>query len=160
MRSSQDNPYRCTTKSSKYLRLYCRNQRHLCATAPVLQALELARQTNDNIKDEIWHELAQVQHKYWQHDSAAQLAKLQKLQGRMQHVLQEQHLREQQVCTLCLLTSGNTFSSGWVNIPSRSSRERLLREVMIGFMITLPFHRSHACLKHLLCSSKRTVSLF
>lgn len=67
-----------------------------------LQALELARENNDSIKDEIWHELAQVQFGRWQHDSAARLMTEEHLQQRMQRVLDEQHRREQQVRLLRL----------------------------------------------------------
>lgn len=66
----------------------------------MLQALESARENNDSIKDEIWHELAQVQYGRWQHDSEAQLLKEEQLQQRMQYVLDEQHRREQQVSLL------------------------------------------------------------
>ena len=58
------------------------------------QALDLAREGNDNIKDEIWHELAQVQYVRWQHESAQQLQSQQQLQERMQQVLQLQHRQE------------------------------------------------------------------
>ena len=57
----------------------------------VVQALELARQGKDCIKDEIWHELAQVQYMHWQHDSAAQLRAQRALQDRMHCLLQQQH---------------------------------------------------------------------
>ena len=58
------------------------------------QALDLAREGNDNIKDEIWHELAQVQYMRWQQESAEQLLSQQQLQERMQQVLQLQHCQE------------------------------------------------------------------
>lgn len=58
------------------------------------QALEGARQKDDNIKDEIWHELAQVQYLCWEQESAAALQKQQLLQGRMHHLLQQQRDHE------------------------------------------------------------------
>ena len=60
----------------------------------VLQALDGARQKNDSIKDEIWHELAQVQYLCWQQESEAALEKQQLLQSHMQHLLQQHHSRE------------------------------------------------------------------
>lgn len=58
------------------------------------QALEGARQKDDNIKDEIWHELAQVQYLCWEQESAAAFQKQQLLQGRMHNLLQQQHNQE------------------------------------------------------------------
>lgn len=66
------------------------------------QALDLARESNDNIKDEIWHELAQVEFMHWEDRSAQQLHAQQQLQQRMQQVLQLQYHQEAtgaQVCT-------------------------------------------------------------
>ncbi len=60
----------------------------------LMQALEGARQKGDNIKDEIWHELAQVQYLCWEQESAAALQKQQLLQGRMHRLLQQQHDHE------------------------------------------------------------------
>ena len=59
-----------------------------------MQALELARQKNDSIKDEIWHELAQVQFKRWEQDSAAQLEQQDALEHRIHQALQRQHQQE------------------------------------------------------------------
>ncbi|DBA83374.1 TPA: hypothetical protein ACH3X2_006521 [Trebouxia sp. C0005] len=59
-----------------------------------VRALEGARQKDDNIKDEIWHELAQVQYLCWEQESAAALQKQQLLQGRMHRLLQQQHDHE------------------------------------------------------------------
>lgn len=58
------------------------------------QALDLARESNDNIKDEIWHELAQVEFMHWEDRSAQQLHAQQQLQQRMQQVLQLQYHQE------------------------------------------------------------------
>ena len=69
------------------------------------QALDLARESNDNIKDEIWHELAQVQYVRWQQESAEQLQSQQQLQERMQQVLQLQHCREAAAQVLNCMTS-------------------------------------------------------
>jgi len=55
------------------------------------QALDLARECNDNIKDEIWHELAQVQYMHWEQETATRLQAQQQLQERMQQLLQLQH---------------------------------------------------------------------
>ena len=73
-----------------------------------MQALDGARQQNDNIKDEIWHELAQVQYLCWQHESDLALQKQELLHIRMQRLLQQQHQQEltQQVSatpTLCCM---------------------------------------------------------
>ena len=65
-----------------------------CPEVFELQALEGARQKNDSIKDEIWHELAQVQYLCWQQESAAALDRQERLQIRMQQMLQHQHSHE------------------------------------------------------------------
>lgn len=58
------------------------------------QASDLARECNDSIKDEIWHELAQVQYMHWEHETAVQLQSQQQLQERMQQLLQLQYHQE------------------------------------------------------------------
>lgn len=77
-----------------YLYVCCCSALQCCTVSVGVQALEGARQKNDNIKDEIWHELAQVQYLCWQRDSAAALERQQLLQNRMQHLLQQQHSQE------------------------------------------------------------------
>lgn len=66
----------------------------------MLQALDLAQEGDDSVKDEIWHELAQVQYIRWKKGSAEELQSQQLLQERMQQVLQVQHRHEAtaQVC--------------------------------------------------------------
>lgn len=82
-------------KAHYLLGMALRHTNHLRESIEHLQqALDLARQQNDNIKDEIWHELAQVQYLCWKQESAEALDKQQLLQGRIQHMLQEQHAQE------------------------------------------------------------------
>ena len=93
----------------------------------LMQALEGARQKDDNIKDEIWHELAQVQYLCWEQESAAALQKQQLLQGRMHHLLQQQRDHE--------LAAQVASIADWLQIWTyllfsfRNSQERLLHDV-------------------------------
>ena len=75
------------------------------------QALDLAREGNDNIKDEIWHELAQVQYVRWQQESAEQLQSQDQLQERIQQVLQLQHCQEAAAQVLTCMTSVDSCAS-------------------------------------------------
>ena len=92
-----------------------------------MQALEGARQKDDNIKDEIWHELAQVQYLCWEQESAAALQKQQLLQGRMHHLLQQQRDHE--------LAAQVASIADWLQIWTyllfsfRNSQERLLHDL-------------------------------
>ena len=91
-----------------------------------MQALEGARQKDDNIKDEIWHELAQVQYLCWKQESAAAIQKQQLLQGHVHNLLQQQHTQE--------LAAQVPLIADWLHVWTytlysfRNSQESLLHD--------------------------------
>ena len=89
----QSQSVQVSAATSEYLIMTCLQKAYVSMVLDT-QALDLAREGNDNIKDEIWHELAQVQYMRWQQESAEQLLSQQQLQERMQQVLQLQHCQE------------------------------------------------------------------
>mmetsp|Transcript_22023 Transcript_22023/g.56420 ORF Transcript_22023/g.56420 Transcript_22023/m.56420 type:complete len:273 (+) Transcript_22023:399-1217(+) len=54
------------------------------------KALELAREKGDKMKDDIWRELARSQYTHWQEISASRKHKRQRLQARLQALLQRE----------------------------------------------------------------------
>ena len=50
---------------------------------PLLQAIEAARELNDSIKDDIWHELARAKYALWQQQSAERKEQLASLKEQL-----------------------------------------------------------------------------
>ena len=62
------------------------------------QALDLARESGDSIRDQVWHELGKAKYASWESRAAQRQSEHQQLQQRLQHILQAK--QEAESCSL------------------------------------------------------------